>query len=172
MPERPLYPPKRTFKLRNPDSDLWMSALPPIADINGYVAGCPLMTQLGHSRGFESNGCLRPETVIHWDHAQAPLPDQKADNRANCCGALRSLRRLRRPCDLEAEAVGRWEFRLQLTPFGNAIYASDCVFEYFRHPRLKLPDEGTACRPLLPPDIRVLPGTRRIHILDHSEFLF
>ncbi len=22
--------------------------------------------------------CFRPETVIHWDHAQGPLTDQKA----------------------------------------------------------------------------------------------
>ncbi len=32
-PESPLYPRKQTFKRRNPDSDLWMSALPPKADI-------------------------------------------------------------------------------------------------------------------------------------------
>ncbi len=29
------------------------SALPPIADINGYGAGCPLLTQSGHSRAKE-----------------------------------------------------------------------------------------------------------------------
>ena len=34
-----------------------------------------------------AKGSLRPETVIHWDHAQGPLPDQKADNRANRRGA-------------------------------------------------------------------------------------
>ncbi len=27
---------------------------------------------------MDSNGCFRPETVIHWDHAQGPLADQKA----------------------------------------------------------------------------------------------
>ncbi len=64
-----------------------MSAITPIADVNGHGAGGPLLTQLGHSRGFESNGCLRPETVIHWDYAQCPLSDQKTDIRTNCCGA-------------------------------------------------------------------------------------
>jgi hypothetical protein len=34
-----------------------------------------------------AKGSLRPETVIHWGHAQGPLTDQKADIRANCCGA-------------------------------------------------------------------------------------
>ncbi len=35
-------------------------------------------TQLGHSRGFEINGCLRTETVIRRDLAQGPLIDRKA----------------------------------------------------------------------------------------------
>jgi len=33
------------------------------------------------------DGSFRPETVIHWDHAQCPLTDRKADNRANYWGA-------------------------------------------------------------------------------------
>ncbi len=56
------------------------------------------MTDLGRLRPFEAvtqsigiampaKGNLRPETVIHWDHAQCPLSDREADNRANCCGA-------------------------------------------------------------------------------------
>jgi hypothetical protein len=44
------------------------------------------MTQTGHSSGFESNGCLRPETVIALRLAQCPLADQKAAIRANFCG--------------------------------------------------------------------------------------
>ena len=44
----PLYPRKRTFKTRSPDSDLWVSALPPKADVNGYDAGCPLLTLCRH----------------------------------------------------------------------------------------------------------------------------
>ena len=59
MPERPLYPQKRTFKQRNPESDLWMSALPPRADINGYGAGCPLLTHSGHCLVFG----LRPDCL-------------------------------------------------------------------------------------------------------------
>ena len=92
-----------------------MSALPPIADVNGQGAGGPLLTQLGHSRGFESNGCLRPETVIHWKHTQGPFPVRKAVIRSNCCGAEQSFRRLRRLCDLKAEAVGRCGFRRLMT---------------------------------------------------------
>ena len=51
---------------------------------------------LGHGLGLlmvvglcvaTGNGRNRPETVIHWGHAQGPLTDQKADIRANCCGA-------------------------------------------------------------------------------------
>jgi len=38
MAESPLYPRKQTFKLRNPDSDLPMSAYPFKADSNGYGA--------------------------------------------------------------------------------------------------------------------------------------
>ena len=64
------------------------------------------------------NGSLRPETVIHWDHAQGPLADQKADIRADCCGAEQSLRRLRRLCDLEAEEAGRLRFRRLMTRSG------------------------------------------------------
>ncbi len=33
----------------NLDSDLWMSALPPRADIGEGIAECPLMTQSGHT---------------------------------------------------------------------------------------------------------------------------
>ena len=50
-----------------------------------------------------AKGNLRPETVIHWDHAEGLLPDQKTDIRADCCGAERSLRRLRQLSDPEAE---------------------------------------------------------------------
>ncbi len=96
-----------------------MSALPPIADVNEQGAGGPLVTQLGHSRGFESNGCLRPETVIHWDHAQGPLPDQKAVIRANFYGAQWTLLRLGRLCDLGAEAIDRLRFRRLVTLTGH-----------------------------------------------------
>ena len=40
------------------------------------------MTDLGG--GFNSSGGNRPETVIHWDHAQGPLPDQKAAVGPSC----------------------------------------------------------------------------------------
>ncbi len=47
-----------------------MSALTPIADINGYSSGCPLLTQSGHSRyrAFDSifMGLCRPDRVIRW----------------------------------------------------------------------------------------------------------
>ncbi len=39
---------KRTFGSRFRISPLPMPAYPPKADINGYGAGCPLMTQSGH----------------------------------------------------------------------------------------------------------------------------
>ncbi len=65
-----------------------------------------------------AKGSLRPETVIGRGLAQCPLADQKADIRANCCGAERSLRRLRQLCDLEAEAVGRCRSRRLMTQIG------------------------------------------------------
>ncbi len=46
-----------------------MSALPPIADINGYGEGCPLMTQSGHSP-------TDPEARLHhqnWIRCADPL---------------------------------------------------------------------------------------------------
>ncbi len=64
-----------------------MSASPPTADLPDGVAEGPFLTQLGHSRGFESNGSLRPETVIGRGLTECPLVDQKADDRADCCGA-------------------------------------------------------------------------------------
>ena len=36
------------------------------------------MTPRRHSTGPSTNGGNRPETVIHWDHAQGPFPDHKA----------------------------------------------------------------------------------------------
>ncbi len=102
-----------------PKSGPPMTAYHPEADVSGRVAERLSLTQLGHTRGFESNGCLRPETVIHWDHAQGPLADQKADIRADCCGAERSLRRLRQLWDLEAEEIGRLRFRRLLTLSGS-----------------------------------------------------
>ena len=36
------------IRIAIPHQPLSMSALPPIADINGYDAGCPLLTQSGH----------------------------------------------------------------------------------------------------------------------------
>ena len=62
-----------------------------------------------------AKGSLRPESVIHWDDIQGPLPDQKEDIRANCCGAERSLPRLRRLWDLEAEEIGRLRLRRLMT---------------------------------------------------------
>ena len=44
---------KQTFKTRRPDSDLWMSAYPPKADVIGCSAECPLLTQSGHPQ-YES----------------------------------------------------------------------------------------------------------------------
>ncbi len=38
----------------------------------------PFLTQLGHSRGFESNGCLRPGTAVQGGLCQGPFADQKA----------------------------------------------------------------------------------------------
>ena len=64
------------------------------------------MTQRRPSIGLEVNSWNRPETVIDWDYAQGPFPDRKAVIRANCCGAERSLRKLRRLWDLEAEEAG------------------------------------------------------------------
>ncbi len=43
-----LCPRKRTSALPTPNSGHWMSALPPIADINGRPSLCPLLTQSGH----------------------------------------------------------------------------------------------------------------------------
>jgi len=71
-----------------------MSALHPKADLLRLPVALPLVTQLGHSRGFESNGCLRPEMVIGRGLTERLLSDQKADIRANCCGAERFLVRL------------------------------------------------------------------------------
>ena len=75
-------PPTTDIRWPMSASALISSALPLKADVAAVDRESPQLTQLGHSRGFESNGSLRPETVIHWDHIQGPLPDQKADNRA------------------------------------------------------------------------------------------
>ncbi len=42
-----------------PESGHWMSALPPIADINGYGAGCPLLTHSGHCANPQNFPCPR-----------------------------------------------------------------------------------------------------------------
>jgi len=70
------------------------SALPLKADVAAVGRESPVLTQLGHSRGFESNGCLRPETVIGRGLTECPHVDQKAVIRVNCCGAKQSLRTL------------------------------------------------------------------------------
>ena len=66
-----------------------------------------------------AKGNLRPETVIRSELEQCLFTDQKAVIRVRFGGALRSLRRLRRLCDLEAEAVGRCGFRRLMTRSGS-----------------------------------------------------
>ncbi len=45
-------------------SQIWMSALPPIADINGYVMGCPLLTHRRHYMPCEKSHSIRPGVDI------------------------------------------------------------------------------------------------------------
>ncbi len=66
-------------------------------------------------------GSLRPKPVIRRGLAQCPLTDQKADIRANCCGAERSLYRLRQLWDLEGEETGRFRFRRLMTHNRNFV---------------------------------------------------
>ncbi len=55
-----------------------MSGLLPAPDDFGTVRDGRELTPSRHSTGPSTNGGNRPETVIHWNHAQGPLPDQKA----------------------------------------------------------------------------------------------
>ncbi len=80
MPECPLLAISELFEVA-----LITSALPLNADVAAVGRESPKLTHNGHSRGFESNGCLRPETVIHWGHAQPPLADRKAAVRTTLC---------------------------------------------------------------------------------------
>ena len=53
--------------------------------------------------------------VFHLDLAQRLVTDKKSDFRVNCCGAARSLPKLRRLCDLKAEAIDGCGFRRFVT---------------------------------------------------------
>lgn len=63
----------------------------------------------------------RPQMVFHLGFAQHLVTDQKSDIRVICCGAERSLPKLRRLCDLKAEAVGGCEFRRFVTHYGQSL---------------------------------------------------
>ena len=103
-----------------------MTVLPPKAEAFDGAGISRLLTASRHSTGSSTNGRVRPQTVIDWDHAQRPFPDLKADDRANCGGAQQSLDRLCRLWDLKAEALGRYGFRRLMTQFRPSVQQPNC----------------------------------------------